>query len=270
MPELPEVETTLNGIRPDLLGAKIRLVVRERRLRWPIEPRLEAKVRGRTVTRMRRRGKYMLLYLDRGALLMHLGMSGSFRTLAQGAAVAPHDHYDLLTDRGRVVRYRDPRRFGCLLWCGGDPMQHERIRMLGVEPLSAEFNGAYLRASSRGRTCAVKILLMNGRVVTGIGNIYASEALFDAGIHPLRACHRISEARYRRLCESVKKILARAIARGGSTIRDFSNADGLPGYFEQELTVYDREGQTCFRCRGKIRCEIVGQRSTFFCGRCQR
>ena len=270
MPELPEVQTTLDGIRPDLLGAKIRLVVRERRLRWPIEPRLEAKVRGRTVVQLRRRGKYMLIDLDRGALLLHLGMSGSFRALPQGAEIARHDHYDFVTDRGRVVRYRDPRRFGCLLWCAGDPMRHERIRMLGAEPLSAEFNGTYLREASRRRTCAVKIFLMNSRVVTGIGNIYASEALFDAGIHPLRACHRISETRYQRLCESAQKILRAAIARGGSTIRDFSGADGMPGYFEQELLVYDRAGKTCRRCRGKIRCEIVGQRSTYFCGRCQR
>ncbi|MGR3983814.1 MAG: bifunctional DNA-formamidopyrimidine glycosylase/DNA-(apurinic or apyrimidinic site) lyase [Gammaproteobacteria bacterium] len=270
MPELPEVQTTLNGIRPDLLGAKIQLVVRERRLRWPIEPSLEAKVRGRTVTRMRRRGKYMLLDLDRGALLMHLGMSGSFRALSAGAAAARHDHYDLLTDRGRLVRYRDPRRFGCLLWCAGDPLRHNLIRMLGVEPLTAKFNGAYLRASSRGRSCAVKILLMNSRVVVGVGNIYASEALFDAGIHPLRGCHRISELRYQRLSESVQKILTDAISRGGSTIRDFSGADGMPGYFEQELMVYDREGKTCFRCRGKIRCVVAGQRSTFFCGGCQR
>ncbi|MGR3914993.1 MAG: bifunctional DNA-formamidopyrimidine glycosylase/DNA-(apurinic or apyrimidinic site) lyase [Gammaproteobacteria bacterium] len=270
MPELPEVQTTLNGIRPDLLGAKIQLVVRERRLRWHIEPRLEAKVRGRKVMRMRRRGKYILLDLDRGALLMHLGMSGSFRALPQDAAAARHDHYDLLTDRARVVRYRDPRRFGCLLWCAGDPMQHERIRMLGIEPLGAGFNGAYLRESSRGRSCAVKILLMNSRVVAGVGNIYASEALFDAGIHPLRGCHRISELRYQRLSESVQKILTNAIALGGSTIRDFANADGMPGYFEQELMVYDRAGKTCYRCRGEILCAVAGQRSTFFCGGCQR
>lgn len=272
MPELPEVETTLRGIRPALLGEKIRLVVRERRLRWLIEPRLEAEVRARTVTRMRRRGKYILLdldHLEHGALLMHLGMSGSFRIVSARAAPAKHDHYDLRTARG-VVRYRDPRRFGCLLWCRGDPLQHERIRILGVEPLSAKFNAAFLRDASRARSCAVKTLLMNARVVTGVGNIYACEALFAAGIHPLRACSRISETRYAKLCASVQNILRGAIARGGSTIRDFAGVDGMPGYFEQELKVYGRAGETCTRCRSTIRCATVAQRSTYFCGNCQR
>ena len=275
MPELPEVETTLNGLRPALLGAKIaRLVVRERRLRWPIEARLENKIRGRTVTAMRRRGKYIIIALDRGGLLMHLGMSGSFRVLARSAAAEVHDHYDLVTDRGRIIRYRDPRRFGCLLWAAGDPMAHERIRALGVEPLESRFTGKHLRAAARGRTLAVKSLLMNGQIVVGVGNIYASEALFDAGIHPLRGCHRISEARYQRLVESVQKILGAAILRGGSTIRDFAGADGQPGYFEQELMVYGREGEPCRRCGQEnarpIRNITIGQRSTFYCPGCQR
>ncbi len=279
MPELPEVETTLNGLRPSLLGARIaRLVVRERRLRWPVEARLESKVRGRTVTAMRRRGKYMVINLDRGGLLMHLGMSGSFRVLAKETAAAtglglkpePHDHYDLITDRGRIIRYRDPRRFGCLLWAAGDPMTHARIRALGVEPLEPSFNGAHLHRAARGRRLAVKSLLMDGRVVVGIGNIYASEALFDAGIHPLRGCHRVSEQRYRRLAESVQKILSAAILRGGSTIRDFAGADGQPGYFEQELMVYGREDEPCRGCGVRIRNVTVGQRSTFYCPRCQR
>ena len=275
MPELPEVETTLNGIRPCLLGSRIaRLIVRERRLRWPIDARLEEKVRGRTITAMRRRGKYMLINLDHGGLLMHLGMSGSFRVLARDTAAAKiydrHDHYDLVTDRGRIVRYRDPRRFGCLLWTAGDPMTHERIRVLGIEPLESRFNGEYLRTAARGRTLAVKNLLMNGRVVVGVGNIYASEALFDAGIHPLRGSHRISEARYQRLTASVQKILAAAIRRGGSTIRDFAGADGNPGYFEQELMVYGREGAPCYQCGTPIRNRTIGQRSSFYCPECQR
>lgn len=271
MPELPEVETTLNGIRPCLLGSKIaRLVVRERRLRWPVDARLEEKVRGRPITAMRRRGKYILVSLDRGGLLLHLGMSGSFRALPRDTAVEVHDHYDLVTDRGRIVRYRDPRRFGCLLWAAGDPAHHERIRALGVEPLEAGFNGRYLRAAAGGRTQAVKNLLMNGRVVVGVGNIYAAEALFDAGIHPLRGCHRISEARYQRLTESVRKILNAAIQKGGSTIRDFAGADGWPGYFEQELMVYARAGKPCHRCGTPIRNITLGQRSTFYCPGCQR
>lgn len=273
MPELPEVETTLNGLRPWLLGSRIiRLVVRERRLRWPIEARLANKIRGRTVTGMRRRGKYMVIKLGRGGLLIHLGMSGSFRVLSRDAAKIydRHDHYDLVTDRGHIIRYRDPRRFGCLLWSADDPMAHERIRALGVEPLESSFNGKHLRAAARGHTLAVKNLLMNGRIVTGVGNIYASEALFDAGIHPLRGCHRISEARYQRLVESVQTILSAAIRRGGSSIRDFSGADGQPGYFEQELMVYGREGEPCRRCGARIRNITIGQRSTFYCAGCQR
>ncbi len=270
MPELPEVETTLNGIRPYLLGSKVRLVVRERRLRWPIDARLEQKIRGRTVTAMRRRGKYMVIHLERGGLLIHLGMSGSFRVLTSRRAAEPHDHYDLINQRGEIIRYRDPRRFGCLLWTPAEPMRHARIRDLGVEPLEPRFDGQYLHRAAKGRTLAVKNLLMNGRVVVGVGNIYASEALFDAGIHPLRGCHRISAARYQHLTESVREILSAAIRQGGSTIRDFAGVDGRPGYFEQKLMVYARAGQPCRRCNAAIRTITIGQRSTFYCPRCQR
>lgn len=271
MPELPEVETTLSGIRPHLLGAKLaRLVVRERRLRWPIEAHLEEKVRGRSIVRMWRRGKYILIALDRGGLLIHLGMSGSFRVPAQDAAAEPHDHYDLITHHGRIVRYRDPRRFGCLLWCAGDPAAHERVGCLGIEPLSPRLDGKYLRALAAGRVMSVKSLLMNSRMVAGVGNIYAAESLFDAGIHPRRGCHRISEARYHLLSESLRKILNSAIQRGGSTIRDFTGADGQPGYFEQELMVYGRAGEPCYVCGTPIRNITIGQRSTFYCPECQR
>ena len=274
MPELPEVETTLNGLRPHLLGAKIaRLVVRERRLRWPIQAGLENKVRGRTVTAMRRRGKYIVIDLERGGLLIHLGMSGSFRVLSGSAvdeSIQSHDHYDLITERGCLIRYRDPRRFGCLLWSADDPMTHQRIRDLGIEPLQSRFSGAYLYRAARRRTVAVKNLVMDGRVVVGVGNIYVSESLFDAGIHPLRGCHRISEERYQRLVESIQKILNAAIQCGGSTIRNFSGSDGQPGYFAQELMVYGREGEPCHRCKARIRNLTIGQRSTFYCGGCQR
>ncbi len=291
MPELPEVETTLSGIRPYLLGAAIRLVVRERRLRWPIPPGLEGRLRGRRVTGMYRRGKYLIAQLDSGALLMHLGMSGSFRVLPKSAApesaapgsaapgsAAPgsadgrywHDHYDLLNQRGDIVRYRDPRRFGCLLWCAGDPMQHPRILSLGVEPLAAGFDGAYLRRAAQSRRIAIKSLLMAGAVVVGVGNIYASEALFHAGIHPLRSCGRISAARCQRLTDSVRKILTEAIAAGGSTLRDFTGAHGELGYFKQQLHVYGRANLPCHRCDGRIRSCIIAQRSTFYCARCQR
>ncbi len=279
MPELPEVETTLAGLRPSLLGAKIvRLVVRERRLRWHIQSGLESKVRGRTIIAMRRRGKYMLIHLDRGGLLMHLGMSGSFRVILANTskntggntAIETHDHYDLITDRGDIIRYRDPRRFGCLLWASGDPTQHKLIRTLGIEPLNLEFNGKYLHHAAKGRTLAVKNLLMNGKIVVGVGNIYAAESLFDSGIHPARGCHRISEQRYQRLAESVQKILNQAIQQGGSTIRDFAAADGQPGYFAQELMVYGRAGAQCHQCKTPIRNITLGQRSTFYCPKCQR
>lgn len=276
MPELPEVETTLRGIRGALRGARIaELVVRERRLRWRIAAGVEGKVRGQTVAGLRRRGKYILLDLQRGGLILHLGMSGSFRVLGgdgdgDGGAPGPHDHYDLITDAGRIVRYRDPRRFGCLLWCGRDPLRHPRLRGLGVEPLSAEFTGDALHRAAAGRRAAVKNLLMDGRVAVGVGNIYACEALFAAAIHPRRAAGRISAARYRRLADAVRAILADAIARGGSTIRDFSNADGAPGYFEQQLQVYGREGAPCPRCGRAIRREVIAQRSSFYCPGCQR
>ncbi|MDD9812016.1 MAG: bifunctional DNA-formamidopyrimidine glycosylase/DNA-(apurinic or apyrimidinic site) lyase [Gammaproteobacteria bacterium] len=289
MPELPEVETTLRGIRGALQGARIRLVVRERRLRWRIPAGLERRVRGQTVAGMRRRGKYILLVLERGALLIHLGMSGSFRVLSGAPAPAAHDHYDLVTDAGRIVRYRDPRRFGCLLWCGGEPLQHPRLRGLGVEPVAptdtvdttdaidtvdatarAAFDGDYLRRIAAGRRITVKQFLMDSRVVVGVGNIYASEALFAAAIDPRRACHRVSAARYQKLADATRAILRDAIRRGGSTIRDFAAADGQPGYFEQELKVYGREGAPCARCGRDIRRAVIGQRSTFYCPGCQR
>ena len=199
MPELPEVETTLNGLRPYLQGKKIEcLVVRERRLRWHIEVSLEQKVCGRTVVGMWRRGKYIIIDLDHGGLLIHLGMSGSFRVLPLNSEITRHDHYDLITDCGNLIRYRDPRRFGCLLWAA-EPMQHQRIRALGVEPLESDFDGSCLHRAALSRKVAVKNLLMDGKVVVGVGNIYANEALFHARIHPQRGCHRISESRYQRL-----------------------------------------------------------------------
>lgn len=270
MPELPEVETTLNGIRPYLLGLKItRVVVRERRLRWPIEIHLEQHVRNRVVRAMQRRGKYLVIHLDRGGLLIHLGMSGSFSVLLTATAAETHDHYDLVNSRGQILRYHDPRRFGCLLWTDGDPMHHPRIRSLGVEPLEPLLHGGYLYQAASGRTTAVKNLLMNGQVVVGVGNIYAVEALFDAGIHPLRGCNRISRDRYQQLADSVRKILQAAIRKGGTTLQDFAGVNGQPGYFAQELMVYGREGQYCNRCGRTIRNITIAQRSTFYCPGCQ-
>ena len=231
---------------------------------------MEAKIRGREVVGMQRRGKYILVNLERGGLLMHLGMSGSFSTPTRAIAADRHDHYDLITEQNRVVRYRDPRRFGCLLWTPGAPLEHARIRALGPEPLGADFTGDYLHAIAKRRRVAVKTLLMDSRVVVGVGNIYAAEALHAAAIHPSRPCHRIAAARYRRLSEAVREILSAAIQQGGSTIRDFSGSDGTPGYFAQRLLVYGREGDLCENCGAVIRNITIGQRSTFYCPKCQR
>lgn len=280
MPELPEVETTLQGIRPYLRGQIIRdLVVRERRLRFSVTVGIRGKVRGRRIRGLQRRGKYILAdlegaalegaNLERGGLLMHLGMSGSFRVLTRAAPAEIHDHYDLVTDRG-IVRYRDPRRFGCLLWSARDPRRHRLIRSLGVEPLDYQFNGLYLYEIARGRAVAIKNLLMNSRIVVGVGNIYAAESLFIAGIHPFRAAGKISIARYQKLADAVREVLAASIVAGGTTIRDFAAADRRPGYFARALLVYGRAGEPCARCKTPIRKQTQTQRSTFYCPRCQR
>ena len=273
MPELPEVETVLRGLRPRLQGARIvRLRVRERRLRWPVDSRIGQKTRGRKIIAMQRRGKYLLMQLDRGGLLAHLGMSGSFRLLDANAhhRIARHDHYDLITDNGALLRYHDPRRFGCLLWCAEHPLHHPRIQSLGIEPLDDEFDGDYLHAKSRARKVAIKTLLMNATIVVGIGNIYACESLHLARIHPLRLCCKLSRTRCATLTQAVQTTLTTAIAKGGTTIRDFSGADGMPGYFEQQLAVYGRNGEPCDRCGARIRQIVIAQRSTFYCPRCQR
>ena len=271
MPELPEVETTLNGIAPYLSGQTLTAIrVRDRRLRWPVTRGLEQKAAGQKIRFLERRGKYILLGLEHGGLLIHLGMSGSMRVLPEPVPPQVHDHFDLETSAGQVVRYRDPRRFGCLLWHPGDVRKHPRLENLGVEPLDSSFNGKVLHEASRSRRVAVKNLIMNGEVVVGVGNIYASESLFDAGIHPRRSCYRISLARYERLSQSIRKILANAIRQGGTTLRDFVRADGRPGYFEQRLLVYGREGLPCDRCGRHIRKTVIGQRASYYCPGCQR
>jgi len=270
MPELPEVETTLNGIAPYLRGQTIAtLKVRQRRLRWPVPRGLENNVAGQSVQYLRRRGKYILVGLERGGLLIHLGMSGSLRVLPEFTPPGPHDHFDIITGVGRVIRYRDPRRFGCLLWHPKDINQHPRLGHLGIEPLESGFSGEILYQAARKRRVAVKNLIMNGQIVVGVGNIYASESLFDAGIHPHRGCHRIAASRYQALALSIRKILQQAIRQGGTTLRDFVRVDGEPGYFEQELMVYGRQGEPCSRCGGEIRKTVTAQRATYYCPVCQ-
>ncbi len=271
MPELPEVETTRRGVAPWLEGVDIeRLVVRDRRLRWPVPRGLEARVAGKRILAVERRGKYLLLRLDDGGMLLHLGMSGSLRVLDEGSEAGPHDHVDLVTRDGKVLRFRDPRRFGCLLWQAGDVADHPLLKSLGVEPLSEEFDGHWLWRHAHRRRAAIKSIIMNARIVVGVGNIYAAEALHGAGIHPQREGTRISTARYRALAEEIQETLRAAIEQGGTTLRDFTRADGNPGYFSQKLKVYDREGEACYRCQRPVRRIVSGQRATYYCPGCQR
>lgn len=271
MPELPEVETVRRGLEPHVAGRRISaLVVRERRLRRPIPRGLEARLAGAVITGLSRRAKYLLLHTDRGSALAHLGMSGSLRIVDAGRAAGPHEHYDLVLANGRAVRYRDPRRFGLFLWAGARPERHPLLAHLGPEPLGPDFDGARLHRASRGRRVAVKSFLMDASVVAGVGNIYASEALYRAGIHPRRAAGRIAAGRYALLADAVRGVLAEAIGEGGTTLRDFVAAEGSPGYFRVHLAVYDREGLPCPRCAAPIRREVIAQRSTYYCPHCQR
>jgi formamidopyrimidine-DNA glycosylase len=265
------VETTRRGIRTALQGRVVTgLLLRERRLRWPVDARLAARITGQRIGDVRRRAKYLLIDLDRGTLIAHLGMSGSLRVLPAATPVIPHDHYDLLLDSGRVLRFNDPRRFGSLHWTSGDPQRHRLLAGLGPEPLDTGFDAAYLAARARGRRVAIKQFLMDQRVVVGVGNIYASEALFHARIHPGRAAGRASVRRLELLVDSVRQVLGEAIRQGGTTLRDYVNADGAPGYFRQQLYVYERAGEPCRRCGTPIRHIVQGQRSTYFCPACQR
>jgi formamidopyrimidine-DNA glycosylase len=270
MPELPEVETTLRGIEPYLLNQQVaRVIVRDPRLRWPV-PAEVSKAEGQAFVSLQRRGKYLLLKLQQGGLIFHLGMSGSLRILQHPMTPEKHDHVDIELENGVCLRFNDPRRFGAFLWVDGEMQSHELLRDLGPEPLSAEFTTDYIYQRSRGRQLAIKNFIMNSHIVVGVGNIYASEALFMAGIHPQRAAGRISRQRYEGLVAAIRDVLARAIRRGGTTLRDFVNSDGAPGYFAQELLVYDRAGNDCFQCARPIKQKTIGQRSSFYCPACQR
>ncbi len=270
MPELPEVETTLRGIAPALEGRTIVEVrVRNPALRWPVPAEVQ-RAAGRQVTGLRRRAKYVLIELGSGGLMCHLGMSGSMRIVRDGDPPRPHDHFDLVTDAGQCIRFHDPRRFGSLLWWDAPAEAHSLLADLGPEPLGEGFDGRHLWDRSRGLRVAVKNFVMNSRVVVGVGNIYASEALFMAGIHPTRPAGRISLARYTGLADAVRDVLQRAVDHGGTTLRDFRDSSGEPGYFAQELLVYDREGLDCFQCGGTVRRKVIGQRSSYYCIGCQR
>jgi formamidopyrimidine-DNA glycosylase len=270
MPELPEVETTRLGIAPWIEGQRIlRLVTRVPALRWPIPAGLPERLAGAEVLAVQRRAKYLLLRTDRGTALLHLGMSGSLRVLHESPPPGRHDHFDLITAAGVVIRFNDPRRFGALLWTEDDPATHPLLAPLGPEPLGAGFNTAWLQQHSARRRIAIKPLIMNGRIVVGVGNIYASEALFRAGIHPARAAGRLAEKRLAALVTAIQEVLSDALREGGTTLRDFHHGTGQPGYFGQRLRVYDRAGRPCVVCATPVKQQVLGQRSSYFCPRCQ-
>ena len=271
MPELPEVETTRRQLEPLLVGRLIdRIVVREPRLRWPVPPDFAARLEGRRVGALHRRAKYLLARFDNGTALIHLGMAGSLRMARADEPPGAHDHLEWRFDDGQCLRYRDPRRFGTMLWWEGPPAAHPLLARLGPEPFSGAFHGDWLHARSRGRRATVKSFIMDGRTVAGIGNIYANEGLFEAGIHPARAAGRIGRARYGRLAGVLKRILADSIRAGGSSFRDYVRADGTPGRYVAQLRVYDRANEPCLRCGTTLRGRIIGQRSTVWCPGCQR
>jgi formamidopyrimidine-DNA glycosylase len=271
VPELPEVETARRGIEPRLAGHRITgIVVRNPALRWPVPPELALKLPGRRVAAVRRRGKYLLVDCGGGTLIVHLGMSGSLRIVPAESPPAPHEHVDLQLDDGSALRLRDPRRFGAVLWTEDDPLAHPLLARLGPEPLTAAFSGDALYRATRGRRVAIKHALMDSRVVAGVGNIYASEALFRARVRPGTAAGRLTRERCRRVAAAVKATLRAAVKAGGTSLRDFVNTDGDLGYFQLKLWVYGRAGEPCRECGKPIRGRRTGQRSTFYCPSCQR
>lgn len=269
MPELPEVETTLRGVSPHVIGKRVReVIVREKRLRWPVPDSIH-ELEGCRIDSGMRRAKYMLFGTKKGTLMVHLGMSGNLRVLTPDVPFKKHDHVAITLDSGKRLRLHDPRRFGAALWIEGDPMQHPLLKDLGPEPLGDEFTAAHLHGAFRGKTAAIKQLIMDAHVVVGVGNIYASEALFMAGIDPRKPAGKVTCPRLEKLVKAIQDVLTASIEMGGTTLRDFVNESGEPGYFAQTLRVYDREGEPCRVCATKIKRIILGQRSTFFCPKCQ-
>ena len=269
MPELPEVETSRRGIAPWVEHQEVsEVIVRDRRLRWPVPVEIDQRLPGQEIRSVRRRAKYLLFDTEVGSAMLNLGMSGSVRIINSDEPAAKHDHVDIRFGNGKALRFRDPRRFGSLLWTQ-IPEEHELLRNLGPEPLSADFDGGYLWQKSRGRRVSIKQFIMNAMIVVGVGNIYASEALFVARIHPKRAAGRTSMERMSRLSDAIKSVLELAIKAGGTTLRDFHGGDGEPGYFRQQLDAYGRDGLPCTICKKPITAIVLGQRSTFYCTRCQ-
>ena len=271
MPELPEVETTRRGVAPLVEGRRIvRLDIYDSRLRWPVPATLAAQLAGRRIDRLDRRSKYLLFRVGEDTLLVHLGMTGSLRAFTRPPARRKHDHIDLVLDSGTTLRYHDPRRFGAMLWVPAPAEAHPLLADLGPEPFDPAFDAAYLHRETRRRTAAIKLALMDNHLVVGVGNIYANESLFRAGIRPTRPAYRVSQARLARLVEEVRATLADAIAKGGSTLRDYVDSRGEPGYFQLDYFVYGREGSPCRVCGTPIRTVRLAGRATSYCPRCQR
>ncbi|PVY77640.1 DNA-(apurinic or apyrimidinic site) lyase [Tamilnaduibacter salinus] len=271
MPELPEVETTRRGIEPHLTGRAVTEArVLNGSLRWPVPEDLPDKLISQIPRAVERRAKYLLIRFDHGTAIVHLGMSGSLRVITDDSPLMKHDHIELTLEGGQRLRYNDPRRFGSWHWTDAPPEHHALLAPLGPEPLSPDFTGDGLYHRSRGRRMPIKAFIMDSRTVVGVGNIYACEALFMAGIHPQRAAGRVSQERYRRLVSAIRDILSAAILDGGTTLRDFVNSEGKPGYFAQSLSVYGRGGEPCHHCGRPLRDRRLGQRATVYCPRCQR
>ena len=270
MPELPEVETTVRGIAPHIQNEVVSdVVVRESRLRWPVPDSLAQMLVGKTIKGVNRRAKYILIEIEHGYVLLHLGMSGSLRLTRLNALPKTHDHVEIEISGKFLLRFHDPRRFGCVLWIDSDPYKHPLLASLGPEPFDRDFNGTYLYDKAQTRKSAVKNLIMDSHIVVGVGNIYASESLFRSGIRPQRHANRIAVVRYEKLVDTIRATLEDAIAAGGTTLRDYVNGTGTPGYFSLDLGVYERRGEPCKVCGNPIKSLIIGQRSTYYCGHCQ-
>jgi len=271
MPELPEVETSRRGIEPHLLNRKIKeVIIRQHKLRWPIPENLPQLVAGKKILAVSRRAKYIYLELENGTIIIHLGMSGSLRICTEKTPAEKHDHIDIQVSNNKILRLRDPRKFGCVLWAKGDVESHKLIKSLGPEPLDESFNADYLYSTAKKRQCSIKAFIMNSHIVVGIGNIYASEALFRAGINPKRSAGKISFTRIEKLVDAIKITLHAAIKEGGTTLRDFTGISGQPGYFAQKLLVYGRTGEPCPQCNEAVKQFVQQSRSTFYCPNCQK
>lgn len=270
MPELPEVQTICQGMMPHVLYQRIAsVVIRQTRLRWPVPDDLGETLQGKTVTSIYRRGKYILLDTGQGTLLIHLGMSGRITILPRHKDSEAHDHLDIIFEAGQLLRFTDPRRFGCLLWVEGDPLEHPLLNKLGPEPLTEAFDGEYLYEKGCRRYTPIKSFIMNSEIVAGIGNIYANEALFHARIDPQASCGTLSLGQYQQLVSAIKKVLVEAIECGGTTLKDFFSSDGTPGYFSQKLHVYGRANQPCLICKSLLKQFQLNQRATVYCPQCQ-